>query len=405
MTLDREALRAEILRQPGGADLYRMMTEDRPYLYADAPVYVPETSVSRQAMIIAAVERLIALPAYQQRVLTYAPEAAQFAPKAQGVFFGYDFHVRVDGHPQLIEINSNAGGALLNIPLLRAQRHYGPAPNLASAQSLEDMFWSMFLQEWRMERGDAPLRCIAIVDSEPVKQFLYPEFLLCRNLLQSNGVDTIICDPDELSYREGALLYGEHRIDLVYNRLTDFGLQETAHRQLRNAYLAGAAVVTPHPRAHALYADKRNLAIMTNGAELSAMGVDAETQTLLLDGIAHTTIVRPEDADKLWTQRKQLFFKPATGYGSKAAYRGDKLTRRVFEDILHGTYVAQTLVQPSQRCLTLDGSTVKLKLDLRNYVYRGSVQLLSTRLYQGQTTNFRTPGGGFAPVVMVPCDE
>ncbi len=44
-----------------------------------------------------------------------------------------------------------------------------------------------------------------------------------------------------------------------------------------------------------------------------------------------------------------------------------------------------------------------LKVDLRNYVYRGRVQLIAARLYQGQTTNFRTPGGGFAPVLTVPC--
>ena len=42
-------------------------------------------------------------------------------------------------------------------------------------------------------------------------------------------------------------------------------------------------------------------------------------------------------------------------------------------------------------------------LDLRNYVYRGAVQLVSARLYQGQTTNFRTPGGGFAAVFPVSC--
>jgi hypothetical protein len=39
-----------------------------------------------------------------------------------------------------------------------------------------------------------------------------------------------------------------------------------------------------------------------------------------------------------------------------------------------------------------------LKFDLRNYVYDGEVQWVAARLYQGQTTNFRTPGGGFAPV-------
>jgi hypothetical protein len=39
-----------------------------------------------------------------------------------------------------------------------------------------------------------------------------------------------------------------------------------------------------------------------------------------------------------------------------------------------------------------------MKADLRAYVYQAHVQLLAARLYQGQTTNFRTPGGGFAPV-------
>jgi len=40
-----------------------------------------------------------------------------------------------------------------------------------------------------------------------------------------------------------------------------------------------------------------------------------------------------------------------------------------------------------------------MKLDIRNYTYDGKVQLVAARLYQGQTTNFRTAGGGFAPVV------
>jgi hypothetical protein len=39
-----------------------------------------------------------------------------------------------------------------------------------------------------------------------------------------------------------------------------------------------------------------------------------------------------------------------------------------------------------------------LKFDVRNYVYDGAVQFITARLYQGQTTNFRTPGGGFTPV-------
>jgi hypothetical protein len=43
-----------------------------------------------------------------------------------------------------------------------------------------------------------------------------------------------------------------------------------------------------------------------------------------------------------------------------------------------------------------------LKFDIRAYSYAGHVQVLAARLYSGQTTNFRTEGGGFASVVVWP---
>jgi hypothetical protein len=58
-------------------------------------------------------------------------------------------------------------------------------------------------------------------------------------------------------------------------------------------------------------------------------------------------------------------------------------------------------VPPSERILARDGTNDEMKLDIRAYAYGGRVQLLAARLYQGQTTNFRTPGGGFAPVFVV----
>jgi len=42
-----------------------------------------------------------------------------------------------------------------------------------------------------------------------------------------------------------------------------------------------------------------------------------------------------------------------------------------------------------------------LKSDVRCYVYEGNVLLIAARLYQGQTTNFRTMNGGFAQVRIV----
>ena len=169
-----------------------------------------------------------------------------------------------------------------------------------------------------------------------------------------------------------------------------------AHAALRDAYLARAAVVTPHPRAHAIHADKRNLSLLTDAVRLRSWGVRESTLDTLLRGIARTEMVGAADSDRLWAARRGLFFKPATGYGSKAAYRGDKLTRRVWTDILTGRYVAQELVPPGERRI---GPESSMKSDVRNYVYDGQVQLLAARIYQGQTTNFRTAGGGFAPVL------
>jgi len=397
--LNQQALRETLIQQGDDGNLYDMIVNERPNMLAKVGVSVSEKCLQKQHDIIAAIETVIAMPAYQQRVLSYAPLVAHYQPLALGVFFGYDFHLE-GVEPKLIEINSNAGGALINALLVRSQRQVSTqllALDSSNAR-LEQTFVNMFLEEWQAERGTQLLQTIAIVDENPASQYMLPEFLLFKKLFEQHAIQTVICDPTELTYHDGALWHGWQPIDLVYNRLTDFALEATSQHSLLAAYLAAAVVLTPHPRAHALYADKRNLVVLSDEAELIKLGVDAKTRALLLAGIAHTAQVKTSDADALWAKRKQLFFKPAKGYGSKAAYRGDKLTKRVFSDILSANYVAQTLVQPSQLIVEIDHELVEFKLDLRHYVYKGNSQLISARLYQGQTTNFRTPGGGFAKV-------
>ena len=56
----------------------------------------------------------------------------------------------------------------------------------------------------------------------------------------------------------------------------------------------------------------------------------------------------------------------------------------------------------AHRRIAIAGEVQSMKADLRNYTYDGKVLLRAllraARLYQGQTTNFRSVGGGFAPV-------
>jgi hypothetical protein len=54
--------------------------------------------------------------------------------------------------------------------------------------------------------------------------------------------------------------------------------------------------------------------------------------------------------------------------------------------------------------VAVDGERIELKADVRLYTYAGAVLLTAARLYQGQTTNMRTPGGGFAPVLALEPD-
>jgi hypothetical protein len=408
VSLDRPQLHRLLAGDPRDGALHAMITEARPHLFSESTVFLPAAYARAMERLIAAIEAVLGMPAWQAAVLARSPARARVASAARGVFLGYDFHVGPAG-PQLIEINTNAGGALLNVALARAQRacceEVGALQSrvrLADAAELESRFTAMFREEWRLARGEVPLTRIAIVDDDPASQYLLPEFVLFQQLFERNGIQALVCDPRELRVEAEALWRGDARIDLVYNRLTDFALVEPAHAALARAWEEDLAVLTPHPRAHALYADKRNLAWLSNPAWLAGLGVEEATRAVLAEGIPATRLVRPEDADHLWAGRRQLFFKPASGYGSRAAYRGDKLTRRVFEEVLAGDYIAQAVVPPGERRLRVAGQAVDLKMDLRNYVYGGQVQLLAARLYQGQTTNFRTPGGGFAPVVVVP---
>ena len=72
-------------------------------------------------------------------------------------------------------------------------------------------------------------------------------------------------------------------------------------------------------------------------------------------------------------------------------------------DLTTGGFVAQELVPPGRRVVSQSPLNAgALKFDVRAYVYDSQIQHLVARVYNGQTTNMNTPGGGFAPVAVVP---
>jgi hypothetical protein len=269
-SLDQKSLARALdpgLGQPG---LSEMVRQRCPFLFAALPVFVATPQLLRMAQVMQAVESVVALPAYREQVLAAAPAIARIGASGPlGVFFGYDFHLS-QGRLRLIEVNTNAGGAMLNAVLARAQRACctavdGMVPKLASVASFEQRIVDMFHYEWQLASLYGGMRALAsgaIVDVAPEDQSIYPELLLFQQLFERHGLHAVIADPAAFGWRDGVLWHGDLAIDLVYNRLTDFYLEQPGSAALREAYLQQAVVLTPHPQAHALYADKRHLALL-----------------------------------------------------------------------------------------------------------------------------------------------
>ena len=406
ITLDRPDLMRALDAQVGLAGFADALVTSHPSLFSNVPIFIASSTMAAMKQVVTAVEAAAHLPGYRAAALAWATPlaATDFGP--MGVLMGYDFHVTSSG-PQLIEVNTNAGGAFLNHVLADAQRlccagAHALGGIVTPPHDFGSRILAMFIAEWRNQRDSGLPANIAIVDDSPEAQYLLPEFRLAKALLEQHGIATIITDAEALACDGRMLHLDGHRIDLVYNRLVDFALAEPRHAALRAAYEAGIVVVSPNPHVYALLADKRNLTLLSDADRLEQWGLAPTHREALHGAVPKTVLVTPANASSLWEKRRNQFFKPAGGHGSKAAYRGDKVTRKVWSDILAGNYVAQAYAEPSARIINRDGMPAELKVDVRLYTYAGEVLLAAARLYQGQTTNMRTPGGGFAPVLELP---
>ncbi len=348
--------------------------------------------------------RLAHTPAWQARVDAGAAAQLLHAPGNFGVFMGYDFHLSPEG-PRLIEINTNAGGALLNglhtAALCDPARLSCVCAELLPVDEMETRLLQQFRAELAAARGpDAGLRRVAIADERPREQFLHSEFELFCALFERAGIEARICDTAELTRGpQGDLRVGDWPVDLVYLRDTDFTLETPRARALREAYLEGRVVVTPSPREYHLLADKRRLALLSSPQALSELGVEGEDAGLLAAVVPETRLLEELDPEALWKDRREWVFKPATAFGSRAVYRGDKISRKRFAEVLEEPgYLAQRRVEPGEiRVDTSEGQRA-MKFDVRAYAYRDQILLLGARVYQGQVTNLRSPGGGFSAI-------
>lgn len=345
VALDRAALWSRLRDVFADEAAFATLQDGRTGLISDYGVVLPPGAAPAIAAAVAELHDAINAPDLRRAQLAANGWPEDAVPQSGPLCF--DFHLSADG-PRLIEINTNPGGLLIAAALARAAGQAAEVEGAALA----------------FAGGGSR---VAIVDEAPQSQFLWPEFLLYQALFRRVGLVVEIHD---------AAGFDPAGFDAIYNRLTDFRLERPEHAALAQAWRDGRVKLIPDPFAHAALSDKRLLVELSRRSPL----------------VPPTRVMTEDD----WDHRRHLFFKPMRGHAAKAVYRGDKISRATWDTLPRGGTIAQDYVPPSR--LDVPGAE-PLKCDLRAFALDGRLVLLTARLYRGQATNFRTPGGGFAPIL------
>ena len=363
---------------------------------SSAIVELPGAALKRMVGVVRTLDRLSRNPAYREQVYAEVPDVARFDPGHDAVMMCYDFHL--DGEmPRLIEVNTNAGGGMLaylaHDPALPADQRFLSA-------KLRERLLRTFSEEIKKYSAGTRLKPerIAIIDEDPAGQHLYPEMVAFADLFRAWGVPAEIVEPQGLKASANGVSLEGQPVDLVYNRHCDFYLASDAMGGLRQAYLAGKVCLTPNPHMYGLLADKRRMILWSDTEYRAAWHLSGEDCRLLDQVVPGTWLLAEQDLQQVWSDRKQLIFKPVDSFGGKGVLIGEKISRKRFDQLPAATTLVQEMIPPS---MTEGIDQVPMKTDLRLYAYRNRVFGVTARLYRGPVTNMRTPGGGFARVRII----
>ncbi len=352
------------------------------HLVSPLELKLPAAILSRAEKAIQAFYRVSRLPAYAGQLPTDL--VGSHSGGHDSVLMAYDFHTTEDGRCYLVEINTNGAGYLLS-SVMQIVKSGTRAEDFGPLRELRSSFEHELKASGIKVSGPSPR--VAICDEGVMEQKMYPEFLMYKDFFKSFGWDAEIVEARDFA---GAA-------DVVYNRSTDFYLQSEHSEGTRNAHLKNLSCVTPNPHEYWLLADKERLVQFGLDSFWNAIGGTVEDRAAIQE-VLIPTFEKSQFAslDEIWEQRKSLFFKPKRSHGGKSVYRGESVSRKVFERLVLEDILIQKF-SPAQKVPTDDERSVlnNWKFDLRFFVYQDRIQQIVARVYQGQVTNFASPLGGF----------
>jgi glutathione synthase/RimK-type ligase-like ATP-grasp enzyme len=268
--------------------------------------------------------------------------------------------------PKIIEVNTNAGGLATVFTFSKwVEAQKAVRRDFVVALKKEFELFQTGLASAR------PLKTVAIVDDNVSSQGLYPEMLFFAEILGNEGIQTFVLSPEDLILDSitKELTHNGVKIDLIYNRMTDFRFEDPFHKHIREAAIAKSIALTPHPAVYVRAADKRNLLKMKHSV------------------IPETHLLKDKSIDDWCKIKKDYVFKPPAGNASKGVYRGDKVSIAKLKT-LDGETIVQKFVAPAV-------SEDESKFDVRVFTRDNDIIGLASRHFTGQVMEMRSAKAGF----------
>ncbi len=308
------------------------------------------------------------------------------------------------------------GDLFLELPVMQEfGRRYSVRALPSKKPALEEFLRVYYL--WRGNRSKLP--DIAIVDWHDVPTA--SEFELFVEYFAENGITAVVCDPDDMEFRNGQLFAAGTPVDFVYKRVlvSELLLRYGLDHPIIDALQARAACLV-NPFSCKLLHKKASLAVASD--ERNAHLLTATEQQAVRDHIPWTRTVEARTTldpagspiDLLpWASanREGLVLKPNDEYGGKGVLIGWETEQSPWDTALADAVNEPTVVQERVQiayeefpALTADGAvTIDQRLvDSDPFLFRGQrVHGCLCRLSSETLLNVTAGGGSIVPVFVV----
>ncbi len=330
------------------------------------------------------------------------------------------------GSLQFVEYNAESPAAIayedvlsevfLELPVVQEFSRRYPVRPIPARQRMFQALMDAF-REWG--RADEPR--MAIVDWKGLPT--HSEFVLFERYFNEQQLDTLICSPEELEYRDRTLYARGKPINLVYRRLLiseflgRYGADALEH-PLVQACKDGTICLVNSFRAKPLY-KKMIFGLLSDPEIMDGAGFDRDTQTTLAKHIPWTRRVRQgtsmyqgQEVDLMafmHEHQERLLLKPNDEYGGKGITIGWETSadewRRACQAALNEPFVVQERVHiayedyPAYRDGRLDIG--RRLVDTDPYLFGTHVEGCLTRLSTVTLLNVTAGGGSTVPTLLL----